>query len=132
MIVAGNCVSVDGFTGGRAMEIAAQHVMPRPGLNGCARIIARQTLAQYGVAGLKGRWWDVFRPTGLPGVVVRIDKSERIRVKLHVIAETDANLAETGLHITRAVRQALAEEARVDLAWISIAFVGINRRWKKL
>ena len=112
------------------MELAAQNGMARPGLNGCARIVARQTLAQYGVAGLKRPWWHYFRPTGVPGVVVRIDKSERLRVKLQVVAETNANLAETGLHITRAVRRALAEEARVDVAWISIAFVGINRRRK--
>ena len=104
--------------------------MVRPGLNGCARIVARQTLAQYGVARLRGRWWDVFRPTGVPGVVLRIDKSERIRVKLQVIAETDANLAETGLQITRAVRRALTDEARVEVAWISISFVGINKHWK--
>ncbi|MEX2015453.1 MAG: hypothetical protein WD873_02375 [Candidatus Hydrogenedentales bacterium] len=102
----------------------------RPGINGCARIIARQTLAQHGVAGLCRPWWHFFRPTGVPGVVLRVDKSERLHAKLHVIADTDANLAETGLHITSAVRRALADEASVELAWISIAFVGINRRWK--
>jgi uncharacterized alkaline shock family protein YloU len=91
-----------------------------------ARIAFHETLMQSGVARLDLGPWEKWRPTGTPGVLVRIGRSGPVYINVAIVARYGADWRRLGTAIQQAVAAAVHEASDRPVGRVDVRITDIT------